>query len=170
MAITQSSPPKLVAPLQYVASGRFIQQNNVTRVFRADAPAFSCNFSSTWRRPLLARANGMPSCLSANSSPILLISVPTAPPRSCPWRSPSRAMIHDLIAIDFGCLSWSTMMTRSPSPSSARCRVSPPSQHARLQRAHVGRAHFFSLMLTLLGSQPMAITVAQPRSTFGAIW
>ncbi|QUJ01475.1 hypothetical protein KCP75_17400 [Salmonella enterica subsp. enterica] len=80
----------------------------------------------------------MPSCLSANSSPILLISVLTAPPRSCPSPAqPLRDSIHDLIAIDF-CAFMVSHDDDIPSPSSAM-RVRLLRQHARLQRARRSR-------------------------------
>ncbi len=75
-----------------VASGRFIQQNNVTRVFRADAPAF-LQFFQHVAVAHFARANGMPP-LERQPSPILLIMSPPRRRAVAPRQPLSRAMIY----------------------------------------------------------------------------
>ncbi len=129
-------------PATIPSPGRFVQQNNVTRVFPADASLFP-NF------PARSGRHFRPGKRNVERQPVPHIASSASPPRRravaprLPLAQPfARDDIHDLIAIDF-VPSWSAMMAGRRRRRKRDAEVRLLRQHARACNARTSVAPRF---------------------------
>ncbi|CNT63955.1 Uncharacterised protein [Salmonella enterica subsp. enterica serovar Bovismorbificans] len=115
----------------------------MTRVFRADAPAFFLQFFQHVAVAHFRPGKRNAKLLERQLQPHIAHQRPHRAAAQLPLAQPfARDDIHDLIAIDF-----IAFMVNHDDPVAVAVKRDAEfrllRQHARLQRAHVGRAHFF---------------------------